>query len=375
MIMSLKVFIMTSALWCTIGSFFILQTTTSQWQNGSLVEGRSGTSSGLLGSNGEAVSASEESNQRQRTEPYWVYKHDFMKRLDEVAEDKRVCFVHVGKTAGSTLACYLGFQYDHCSTGLNITNSWDIPKSRSATTEEAQSVVRGIVPDGNLAQYTTSLIHRYSNSCLDDKPMSIFFFVVRNPLTRIQSWFEYERPRYQSGRSDSFMIKKPLFIDCKFDTLNLLGGRHGLGSSNTTSCSQRAWRAITGETGYKTHNKYNYGYYYKQVMNQDPNARIAVIRTEHLVQDWNSIETQMLDGSALPSNFTFAKKNRSPKRAQDKKLSSSSQRNICHALCEEIQVYKTILQKSENLDKTDYAESMHELAQNCPEEAGKASCD
>jgi hypothetical protein len=59
-----------------------------------------------------------------------------------VPDGQRVCFVHVGKTAGTMLACYLGFMYNNCV---------------------------GIVPpvSGLLPKYTTNVIHTQYNDCKD----------------------------------------------------------------------------------------------------------------------------------------------------------------------------------------------------------------
>jgi RecB family exonuclease len=145
----------------------------------------------------------------------------------------------------------------------------------------------------------------------------------------------------------------------------------------TTTCSRRAWRAITGEVGYATHNMYNYRLYYNQVLQQDASPRIAVLRTEHLAEDWRRIEKDVLQGSNDPfgdDNFQFPQKHASKKKRKDYYLSESSQKVICSALCQEIQVYKQILARAVNLNKDDYAESMQELQQHCPEEASLSSC-
>ena len=106
---------------------------------------------------------------------------------------------------------------------------------------------------------------------------------------------------------------------------------------------------------------------------KDP--RIIVLRTEQLEQDWRSIEVDVLNGpEPFDKSFTFPHKHASAKEERDLYLSEESTRNICRALCEEIQVYKRILIRAENLDENDFVESMKVLAQHCPVQAESSDC-
>jgi Sulfotransferase family len=286
--------------------------------------------------------------------PYWVGKYPFMPAAEKIDDEDRICYVHVGKTAGSSMACSLGFSYDSCP------------------------IDRIHLPHGNLPKFTTSMVHKQFNDCKTRK-IALYLFIVRDPLSRMQSWFTYERPppnQTKIWNPTSYARKELLFVKCPFPTLNVLGGELGLGANNVTLCSRRAWKAITGEEAYSAHNYYNFAFYYNEVMQQDKDARIVVLRTEHLEQDWRTIETQILHGpQPFDSNFTFPTKHSSHKNPEDYILSPESQENICHALCAEIQVYKYILSQAENLDKTDYDVSMQELMRHCPVEAALKKCN
>ena len=103
--------------------------------------------------------------------------------------------------------------------------------------------------------------------------------------------------------------------------------------------------------------------------NDDDNAiRIAVIRTEHLAQDWASVEAVSLKGNRN-ATVSFEKRNTSRQKIEDEYLSERAQRNLCDGLCEEIQIYKLLLQRAENLSRDDVEVSMQELKQTCPHEA------
>jgi len=220
-------------------------------------------------------------------------------------------------------------------------------------------------------------MHKSYNRCLSHD-MAYHLFVVRDPFTRMQSWFTYERPvpGQKIWNKYHYASKIELFVDCPFDTLDKLGGPEGLGANNTTHCSRDAWRAITGERGYAVHNYYNYERYMDNVLEQNPHPRLLVLRTEHLEQDWRRIEVDVLQGpEPFEEDFKFPHKHPSAKEERDSFISDESTRNICRALCHEIQVYKRILVDAENLDEVDFVESMRLLSERCPVEAVNAQCE
>jgi hypothetical protein len=296
----------------------------------------------------------------RRDVPLWMQKNvTLMAQLehppDVVPDDKRICFVHVGKTAGTTLACYFGFLYDKC-----VRDGEEI------------KMAPGLLP-----QYTTHLTHTGFNDCTDHH-FEYYLFVLRNPLHRIQSWFTYELPINGNGGSYRQKKQKRLFDDCEYGTLSDLGEKGLEGMRNKTTgdaslCQIRAWMAIQGMVGYSTHNKYNFAYYLDEVEAVVPDPKIAVIRTEHLEEDWNGLEKGLLSGSPT-IDVKFPRKNASPKRSQDLELSERARQNLCDALCEEIQVYKKLLHRSVNLDAEAIQVSLNELKESCPVETMKETC-
>jgi hypothetical protein len=181
-------------------------------------------------------------------------------------------------------------------------------------------------------------------------------------MDRIISWFAYERPDGPSNHS-SYPQRALLFVDCYY-TLEELAV-DGLEGDRNSTCPNRAWEAIQGEVGYGAHNYYNFGYYRSQVEDHDPKGRIIAIRTEHLLEDWNSIE-DMLGGH--PMSKTVNKVNVSKKRSEVEKISERARNNLCVALRQEIQVYKDLLERAENLSEEHVAESLRELQDSCPNE-------
>lgn len=200
--------------------------------------------------------------------------------------------------------------------------------------------------------------------------MGYYLMALRNPLHRIQSWFTYERPVKQAGAF--YNLKKPLFVDCPFSTINDLAEQGLRADGNATAeCHDRAWAAISGTEMHMRHNYYNFGYYLGQT---PPNATLLAIRSEHLTEDWRSIE-RLIDGDEKSvDDEMFKHRNPSHKNEEDKYLSDESKLLLCQALCQEIQTYKEILNRSINLSEEQVQESLTELAEECPTEVRQSTC-
>jgi hypothetical protein len=82
------------------------------------------------------------------------------------------------------------------------------------------------------------------------------------------------------------------------------------------------------------------------------------------MEDWNSIE-DMLGGQQMSKTLT--KENVSEKRSEVATISDRARRNLCVALRQEIQVYKDLLERAENLSEKQVAESLRELQESCPD--------
>lgn len=103
-----------------------------------------------------------------------------------VPREDSVCFVHVGKTAGSTVGCYLGFSH-HCEKDRQL--------------------------DGVLPMITTHLFHNDVYNCYDDT--AYFLFIVRDPIERAKSAFYYSRPDEDCDSSVKELYY-PYYKDCPF---------------------------------------------------------------------------------------------------------------------------------------------------------------
>jgi len=271
--------------------------------------------------------------------------------LNLAPKDKKTCFVHVGKTAGSTIGCAIGFNL-HCATKIKAP--------------------------GLLPRYATNMFHAQMYDCHDDS--AYFVFVVRNPLDRLVSAFNYDKPsdwddfRKNFGEKH-YNFRKRLYRDCPFESMEDVA-RLGLSNRGTASgeCMRRAAASIEGTEHFGCHSYFNYQYHLEAV---PANATLMTIRTEHLVEDYNSVEYHLGgEPQVLGPNQTVLAHNNENKVTGDelKHLSEESKKLVCDKLCNEIQVYKEILRRSINLSEEQVEESIRELSESCPRETAASTC-
>jgi len=230
-----------------------------------------------------------------------------------------------------------------------------------------------VIPFSLLPVLTTHAFHKGVYDCRDDA--RYYLFVIRDPLSRILSAFNYDRPmpNQKLSKKQKFHLKE-FYFDCPFWTLEQVAQNALLNTAGKTSstCRKRAHSALVGATQYIPHWFFNYQYYYEFLPND---SDILVIRNEHIVQDYNGIEYMLggyddvLNDSLLPENNVHTK------NATDMYLSDESKIVLCQVLCNEIQFYKKILMKAKNFMEEDIMISMEELKLQCPVEAASDVCD
>jgi hypothetical protein len=105
-------------------------------------------------------------------------------------------------------------------------------------------------------------------------------------------------------------------------------------------------------------------------------ATILTMRTEHLIEDWNSAEYAVGgEKHLLGEDQTLIPRINTGNPEEKKYLSDQSRELVCEKLCNEIQVYKRILGVSVNLSEEQVEQSLDELKLSCPKEAEAVSCD
>ena len=137
-------------------------------------------------------------------------------------------------------------------------------------------------------------------------------------------------------------------------------------------CSAWAWGTVRGILPADYHNAFNYDWYaYRMLFDPRSNqSDIYALRTEHLAKDWVTIDRMLGGDGSVPENLIVPQNSANHKdlRVTDHHTTEVGVRNLCRALCEEIQIYKQLLARAVNLGPEDLAESMEELRRQCPEE-------
>jgi hypothetical protein len=264
-----------------------------------------------------------------------------------------LCLVHVGKAAGSSVSCGLGLFYADCEG----------------------------MPRDKLPQ--THFFHMRRNTC-PPSTTKTYLVTLRNPLTRMQSWFDFEKNIVPSRRNqqEEAKIKHQrgmLFTECYGSFADLVSiGLRPLANQSVVSvakpvdmtCPERAWAAILGVRAFSYHEWYNYEHYWTGMHNHgysnNNNRSLKVLRTEHLQEDWATISTETLfrPVNRRKSNQTTT----TPSTTTTMQLldNKEAMENLCRALCPEIQMYKEILQHADNLDDAQHRESIQEVQVLCP---------
>ena len=254
-----------------------------------------------------------------------------------------VCLVHVGKTAGSSIGCALGFNL-HCREDEHL--------------------------HGRLPLSTINAFHKDVYDCAED--IDYYLFVVRDPLARMRSAFIYGRPVNGVFMNEMKLAEQlnKIYLDCGFHTAHELAVGLSKNSDASDDCQQYARHMIRGTDYIEAHMYYNYQYYMKAI---PPKSKVVVIRTEHMEEDWNDIEVHL--GGKARQNITFPHENSKPKEEGDLVLGDEERMILCDELCIEIQYYKRILRKAININEEQYEISMRELLESCPNEAKMKECD
>ena len=340
----------------------------------------------------------------------------------------KLCFVHVGKTAGSLLSCVLGVDPDAC----NSPTAWNHYEVVRLTSPLSRRVQEG------------GYIHLGHDLDTCDAMASTMIVSIRNPLDRFRSAFAYEsvleypRPDQVFRKAwywERQWMRAHLFVDCyaqlqdlalqgltspqpqqsSNNTNNTISSNHHNHHDNTTlsssrwhidtahvenmTCPERAWAMVTGARRLADHAWYNYEYYHdviqqriqKNNKNKKENMTILVLRTEHLAEDWNAIHAWLsshtplsthtttthqlplfLNGShVFPDNrhhSTATVRSSAVQLSRQQPLTREAMDYLCQALCWELQYYKHFLYKAVNLQDIHRQASLDELQQSCPHE-------
>lgn len=228
--------------------------------------------------------------------------------------------------------------------------------------------------------------------------------LVRDPIARIRSSWIFEHPlnsNYRRGKPYGPPSLRWKLYDC-YPTLNdavTIGLSSPTVATTDDDCAALAKTIFSGQgmegKGMNVygmpHFQCNFRYYYHDLLSDEPQVgsgpkRIFVVRTKHMLNDLNAIHNLLGTGNdAGDDTFPFVTL-RPDSHFQsgrelpmtDRRISSEGMRNLCHFICEEIQIYKQLLQRAVNVRSTKLGEDpamlMPELFDNCPEQVRSDRC-
>mmetsp|Transcript_5027 Transcript_5027/g.14274 ORF Transcript_5027/g.14274 Transcript_5027/m.14274 type:complete len:344 (-) Transcript_5027:227-1258(-) len=279
--------------------------------------------------------------------------------LQQHTRNKRMCLVHLGKTAGSTITCTMSHAVQHSGYGNSHCDS----RPKNQTTALSKQVIERV---------------HLLPAPVNDARFDSFLITLRNPVDRIISWYFYVHPEYPPAKLPRHKAgcQNFAFFHC-WPTLQAFVSQ-GLNQTRTTSshthhlnqsqeeCAAWAWDAVTG-TRHCWHNYFNYNRTYGPLLSARKD--VFAIRSEHLWSDLTNLEVMFGgDGRLIPfeKNHFAATSKHSPQ--QNREMSEEGRLRLCRALCNEIQIYKKLLHMAENLCPAERAESLAELIETCPNE-------
>jgi hypothetical protein len=279
-------------------------------------------------------------------------------------QERKVLFLHVGKTAGTTIRCQLKFvlMEDGCQKYF-------------AKKEHRKDLPKPTAISNRVAEVTHLWGHAYAYQNYTD-----FLVVLRNPIDRIESWWHYERMLVRKSTFLAFgnawyRALRKCYGDIGEMTEKGLGGdmrnrripvNEKQGKPQGFTCQEISMACIAGDLPCIMHNYYNYEVYLENVLHwKEENTRpvrLDVIRGNHLWEDFDQINTLWggSPGLVIPANMRERNVNN-----HTSTLSDTGRRNLCLALCREIVVYKTTLKHASNLNEEEKIESSKEVDESC----------
>lgn len=265
---------------------------------------------------------------------------------DENVKKRKVAFVHVGKTGGTTLGplvaatCYS--MVSPCERKKNIANETEISK-------QVQDYFHVRKPD--------------------TENFSSFIVMVRDPIDRIVSWFLYQHPDNGFGRNGPEALE---LWNCYHDVDDL--ATRGLApisemqdlSVREKECMKLAADAFAGKTEILVflHLNMNYQWYTEDIL-QETDNEIFVLRTEHFWDDWQKINHMLGGGktNAAKSVTHFEGKTRA---VDSRYVSPEGVENLCRVLCTEIKFYEELIERAVNIETDEKVSMLLDLTKKCP---------
>jgi hypothetical protein len=281
---------------------------------------------------------------------------------------QNMLFIHVGKCGGVTLRSVL-------KTGCALIV--DTPKMRLCLSQ---------IPESRLSEVVTSAVHcnNVPKGGLSKgyAQADSFLFILRHPLDRTISWYNYVHPALCKFRGTTNCVTKhevmanPDGLASKFfacfpqieDWVRAL--RQGY--SNASECSELALKMTKGDVprreGFSAHMYYNIRLYANRTTLRYPKKPVIVVRTESLWEDAKEIDLSLggngTFGQTEGSKFTHGSETITT--PQMSRLLLEDIKVLCCGLIDEMEIYRALLVKrAVNLVKASAQETWQGAIERC----------
>lgn len=210
-----------------------------------------------------------------------------------------------------------------------------------------------------------------------------WILAIRDPVGRIRSWWTYDHNDNFLYRTDSmgFQYRSkmwPKLFEC-YPTLDNFT-TYGLAPTKTIpdECQTLAQMAIPlRESSLLVafqHLRFNFHAYFTPLLAAEDKS-LYVVRTEHMLDDLNSISFELGDdGYRLPGVVHQSHWRSEDYPNKDRYISEKGMENLCHHLCNEIQIYKEILKRGLNIGNKAREASLRQLSKSCPLQVASDEC-
>jgi hypothetical protein len=310
----------------------------------------------------------------------------------------KLYLIHVGKTGGSSIVKALSLSNYSKSvkcmirrTKTKTTRKNKCYKYPSNTTSKLTQSILGVY-------HTWSpLLNKADKSWLLQNT-NIFLFTIRNPISRLQSAYNYHRDgthtviKQNNGKRNTYKdVKQYFYTHCYSDGFNnMITKLRTTGIHKTTNtvnddnmddddCYTIGKNVLLGKSNQgDVHFQYNYEYYYNYTINQytEHTHALAVVRTEYPWEDVIQLNQQLGDDDAESSisskNYWNTKKGYKVTHGSENYINDTEDIisipnaiYLCCLLYNEIEIYQLLLLKARNLSDEQKRISLNELLTTC----------
>ena len=178
-----------------------------------------------------------------------------------------------------------------------------------------------------------------------------FLVTLRDPVARMVSWYYYLHPDYPPEKAPRHrrLCHDMAFFRCWPTLKKFTEAGLAVPGAGRSACGAWARDAARGSR-HCWHNYWNYERSYGPLLRTD--KEVHAVRTEHLWEDFNRVGVGFVGpAGAERGDGDGAGGHTNGFGRPEGGLSPLGRRNLCRALCREIQVYKKILGLAVNLNR------------------------